>query len=103
VIGDLVAQEDRTMTLEEIKQQYPDQWVLIEFTKLDDELRVVDGKVIAHSPSRIGIDRKLATLRNERIAVEFTGEGDTGETYLISAITETLNDANRSKVQRPQA
>jgi hypothetical protein len=71
------------MTLEEIKQQYPDQWVLIEFTKLDDELCVVDGNVIAHSPSRHEIDQQLATLRNEKIAVEFTGDGDTGEAYLI--------------------
>jgi hypothetical protein len=71
------------MTLEEIKQQYPNQWVLIEFTQLDDELRVVDGEVIAHSPSRHEIDNQLATLRNEKIAVEFTGEGDTGEVYLI--------------------
>jgi hypothetical protein len=71
------------MTLEKIKQQYPNQWVLIEFTKLDDELRVIDGNVIAHSPSRHEIEKKLATLRNEKIAVEFTGEGDTGEVYLI--------------------
>lgn len=71
------------MTLEEIKQQYPNQWVLIEFTQLDDELRVVDGEVIANSPSRREIDKQLARLRNEKIAVEFTGEGDTGEVYLI--------------------
>lgn len=71
------------MTLEEIKQQYPDQWVLIEFTQLDDELRVLDGSVIAHSPSRLEIEKELATLRSERIAVEFTGEGDSGEAYLI--------------------
>lgn len=87
------------MTLEEIKQQYPNQWVLIDFTELDDELRVVDGNVIAHSLSRHEIDKQLGTLRNERIAVEFTGDGDTGETYLIGAIAKTLNDANRSKVQ----
>jgi hypothetical protein len=71
------------MTLEEIKQQYPNQWVLIEFTQLDDELRVIDGKVIAHSRSRLEIGKQLAALRNEKIFVEFTGEGDTGEAYLI--------------------
>ena len=87
------------MTFEEIKRQYPNQWVLIEFTQLDDELTVVDGKVLAHSPSRHEIERKLATLRNERIAVEFTGDWDTGETYLIGAIAKTLNEPNRSKVQ----
>jgi hypothetical protein len=87
------------MTIEEIKQQYPDQWVLIEFTQLDDHLSVVDGKVLAHSPSRHEIEKELTTLRNERIAVEFTGDGDTGEAYLIGAIAKTINDANRSKVQ----
>ena len=88
------------MTLEEIKQQYPNQWVLIEFTQLDDELRVVDGKVIAHSPSRNEIEKELSTLRNERIAVEFTGDGDTGETYWIAAITKEPNGSNRSKLQQ---
>jgi hypothetical protein len=87
------------MTLEEIKQQYPNQWVLIEFTRLDDELRVVDGEVLAHSPSRDEIEKELTTLRNELIAVEFFGDGDTGEAYLIGAIAKTLNDANRSNVQ----
>lgn len=71
------------MTLEQIKHQYPNEWVLIEFTQLDDELRVIDGDVIAHSPSRHEIDKQLSTLRNEKIAVEYTGEGDTGEAYLI--------------------
>jgi len=71
------------MTLEEIKQQYPNQWVLIEFTQLDDNLSVVAGEVLAHSPSRDEIEKELTTLRNEKIAVEFTGEGDTAEAYLI--------------------
>ena len=87
------------MTPEEIKRQYPNQWVLIEFTQLDDELGVVAGNVLAHSPSRDEIEKELTTLRNERIAVEFTGDGATGEAYLIGAIAKTFNDANRSKVQ----
>ena len=71
------------MTLDEIKQQYPDQWVLIEFTGLDDELRVTDGTVLAHAVTRDEIEQELMGLRNERIAVEYTGEGNTGETYLL--------------------
>lgn len=74
------------MTLEEIKEQYPNQWVLIEFTRLDDDLNVMDGHMLAHSSSREEIEKKLATLRNEKIAVEFTGDGDTGDAYLIAAI-----------------
>jgi hypothetical protein len=87
------------MTFEEIKRQYPNQWVLIEFTTLDDELRVVDGEVLAHSASRDEIEKELTTLRNEKIAGEFTGDGDTAEAYLIGAIAKTLNGANRIKVQ----
>ncbi len=34
------------MTLEEIKHQYLDEWVLIEFTKLDEGLEVIEGEVI---------------------------------------------------------
>ena len=71
------------MTLAEIKRQYPNEWVLIQFTALDDELRVVDGQVIAHSPSRDAIDKKLMGLRNDKIAIEFTGEEVTEEAYLL--------------------
>lgn len=73
------------MRLEEIKQQYPGEWVLIEFTKLDDELKVVDGNVIAHSPSRDEIENKLLGVKTSHIAVEYTGEEDTGEAFLICA------------------
>jgi len=71
------------MTLAEIKRQYPNEWVLIAFTELDDELQVVDGQVIAHSPSRDTIDKKLMGLRNDKIAIEFTGEKATEEAYLL--------------------
>jgi hypothetical protein len=74
------------MTLDEIKQQYLDQWVLIEFDSLDEELRITDGTVLVHSPSREVIDKELMAIRNERVAVEFTGEHDTDENYLFSGI-----------------
>lgn len=70
------------MKLEEIQTSYPNQWVIIEFNELDDELRVIDGQVIAHSPDRLEIEKKLAGMRNEKLAIEFTG-GDTGEAYLL--------------------
>lgn len=37
----------KPMTLTEIKRYYPNEWVLIEFTELDDDLQVVEGQVIA--------------------------------------------------------
>jgi hypothetical protein len=71
------------MTFEEIKQLYPNEWVLIEFNALDDDLKVTDGQVIAHSTDRREIDQRLMTLRNEKIAIEFTGDQDTEEAYLL--------------------
>ena len=71
------------MNLEQIQRAYPDRWVIIEFTKLDDELKVVEGKVIAHARDRLDIEKKLARLRNKKLAVEFTGDLDTGEAYLL--------------------
>lgn len=71
------------MRLEEIKQQYPNEWVIIEFTELDEELKVVSGEVIAHSPSREKIEQELMGVREPQVAIEYTGEGDSGEAFLI--------------------
>jgi hypothetical protein len=71
------------MTWEEIRQQYPDEWVLIEFTELDAELKVVKGEVIAHSPHKEEIYKQLPDLENERIAIEFTGELPKEPAYLL--------------------
>ena len=62
------------MNLQEIYQQHPNEWVLIEFTELDYEFNVVDGEVVAHSPSREEIDKILMTADHEKLAIEFTGE-----------------------------
>lgn len=71
------------MTLAEIKQQYPDQWVLVEFLALDEELKVVEGKVIAHSRNKEEIYKKLLELENEKIAIEFTGDMPEEPAYLL--------------------
>jgi hypothetical protein len=40
------------MKLAEILKQYKEEWMLIEYTKLDEELKVVEGQVLAHSPRK---------------------------------------------------
>lgn len=64
------------MTLREIYERYPDEWVIIEFTELDDGLKVRDGDVIAHSADKEEIDRILMGSHQEKLALEFTGEWD---------------------------
>ena len=72
------------MTLAEIQKLYPNEWALIEFTELDDEYNVVDGEVIAHSPSKEEIDRILMTARQPKLAIEYLGEWPDSEVgYLL--------------------
>ena len=41
------------MRLEEIRQQFKDEFVLIEVTKTDeDNVEILEGNVLAHSPNR---------------------------------------------------
>jgi len=38
--------------MEEIQKQYQDEWVLIEYSKLDDVLNVIECEVIADLPNK---------------------------------------------------
>jgi hypothetical protein len=62
------------MTLEEIKQQYANEWVLIEFSQLDENLDLVDGQVVAHSDSHDVILAELEKHAGKQMMIEYTGE-----------------------------
>jgi hypothetical protein len=62
------------MTLAEQLKQYKDEWVLIEFTKLDKELNVKEGQVVAHSPRKEEIYALLLQFNGKNFAIEYTGE-----------------------------
>ncbi len=40
------------MDLEEIKEKYPDEWILVEVLEHDDRYQVNDAKLLAHSKDR---------------------------------------------------
>lgn len=62
------------MKMPEIAKQYKDEWVLIEYTKLDEQLNVEEGRVLAHSPSKEEIYKLLAHTKGKQIALEYTGK-----------------------------
>jgi hypothetical protein len=66
------------MRLSEIKKKYRDQWVLVEFSKLDKDLRVKDGKVIAHAASKEDIYKALLHTQGKNVAVEYCGKFSEG-------------------------
>lgn len=62
------------MRMEEIRKHYRDEWVLIEYTKLDDDLNVIEGEVIAHSPNKEEIYQAQMKLQGRSLAIEYLGE-----------------------------
>jgi len=62
------------MTWEEICRQYAGQWVLIEYQQLDEQLNVIEGEVIAHSPEKEEIYRQLLKTTGKNIAIEYAGD-----------------------------
>ena len=62
------------MRIEEIRKLYPDEWVLIEYSKLDDDLNVLEGKVIAHSADKEEIYQAQMNLQGRSLAIEYLGE-----------------------------
>lgn len=66
-------EKDKSLTIEEIKEKYPNEWVLIEYEEIDPEFNVVKGHVIAHSPIKEEIYKTLMETRGKNIAIEYTG------------------------------
>jgi hypothetical protein len=62
------------MRLNEIRKRYRNEWVLVEFSKLDKDLRVKDGKVIAHASNKDDIYKALLHTRGKNVAVEYCGK-----------------------------
>jgi hypothetical protein len=65
------------LTLEQMHQHYPDQWLLVASTQTDDNLDLLAGEVIAHSTDRDDIYNTIATERKTRkgtLTIEYTGQ-----------------------------
>ena len=62
------------MKMGEILRKYKDEWLLIEYTKLDENLNVVEGKVLAHSPKKEKIYAELMKTKGKNVAIEYAGK-----------------------------
>ncbi|HOP59819.1 MAG TPA: hypothetical protein PKZ60_00205 [Candidatus Saccharicenans sp.] len=57
------------MKIEEIRKRYWGEWVLIEYSKLDDSSNVLEGEVIAHSSNKEEVYRKLLNTQEKNVAI----------------------------------
>ena len=62
------------MSLQEMRERYCGQWVLVGYEELDDDLNVLQGEVLAHSPDKDQVYRQLMAMRGKKISVEYMGE-----------------------------
>lgn len=65
---------DEILSMKEIAGKYKDEWLLIEYEELDENLNVKKGKVIAHSPCKDEIYARLSGTRGKNVAIEYTGK-----------------------------
>ncbi|MCY7385420.1 MAG: hypothetical protein LH628_23220 [Microcoleus sp. CAN_BIN18] len=66
-------QISQIIPLEEIFSLYPDEWVLIAYTELDEDLSVIRGAVLAHSPERDLLYNNALSRKGKSVAIEYTG------------------------------
>jgi len=65
---------EERMTVQEMREQFDAEWVLIEDPQTNEALEVLSGKVLCHSKDRDEVDRRMVALRPKRFATLFTGE-----------------------------
>jgi hypothetical protein len=63
----------KILSLEEIYSLYPDEWVLIAYTELDEDLNVIRGEVLGHSPDRDLLYDNALSRKGKSVAIEYTG------------------------------
>ena len=77
---------DQVMTIEEIEEQFKDEWVLVGDPVLDDHLAVQSGKVLCHSKDRDEFDQAALEFQDGPIhdfAWLYNGEIPEGTAVLL--------------------
>ncbi len=64
----------QVLTLDEIKDRYDSEWILIADPEVNEHMEVVRGKVVCHSKDRDEVYRKAIDLRLKSSATLFTGK-----------------------------
>jgi hypothetical protein len=62
------------LTIEQMRERYQNEWLLVAFTELDDDFNVLTGEVIAHSHDRDDIYEAFDRRDGKSVAVEYTGQ-----------------------------
>ena len=70
------------LTLDEMRQKYPDQWLFIVDCEHSESTELLSGIVAVHSPSRDVINNASAEYKGGA-AIRYTGKPPEGRLYLL--------------------
>ena len=70
------------LTLDEMRQKYPDQWLFIVDCEHSESTELLSGIVAVHSPSRDVINNASAEYKGSA-AIRYTGKPPEGRLYLL--------------------
>jgi hypothetical protein len=62
------------ITFEEMQSNYEGEWLLIRTVAVSEDLQVLTGEVLAHSPVQEDIYRALESLQEQPLAIEYMGK-----------------------------
>ncbi len=62
---------DNILTLQEMSDRYNGEWLLIAYTELDENMIVVRGEVLAHSPNQSDVYDALPIAKGRNVAFEY--------------------------------
>jgi hypothetical protein len=71
------------LSFEEIKQRYDGEWLMIAYTELDEEMNVIRGEVLAHSPDQEKIYHALPLAQGRAVAFEYVGKQPDGLAFIV--------------------
>jgi hypothetical protein len=72
-----------TLTLDEMKDRFDAEWVLVEDPEVDEHFRVLRGKVLCHSKDRDEVYRKMVELRPKSSATLYFGTMPEGSAIVL--------------------
>ncbi|HVZ38705.1 MAG TPA: hypothetical protein VHI13_05475 [Candidatus Kapabacteria bacterium] len=79
------------MTIDEVFAHHPDEWILLDELKTEDNRSVLGGVVVGHDPVRSVVEELAIAMRLERCAMVCTrkrdGEYVVSRDYAVSPIT----------------
>ena len=65
---------EQQMTVEEMRERFDAEWILVEDPQTNEALEILSGKVLHHGKDRDEVYRQAVARRPKRSAILYTGQ-----------------------------